>query len=142
MSRPSLLHLNGKRKNIQCARAEQPFGHVTEILRCHVVDICFDHDNVFSRSTAFCTEHKAVLAVNESAANVDCRAEESLDSKRIEPYRRTDTVHDRIHGADLMKFNIFGPDVVDLAFGNGELRKNIRRNSPCVRMNGTLRNHL
>src|SRR2546430_12621839 len=59
MSRPSLLHLNGKRKNIQCARAEQNFGHVTEILRCHVVDICFDHDNVFSRSTAFCTEHKA-----------------------------------------------------------------------------------
>src|SRR5438132_10129324 len=95
MSRPSLLHLNGQRNNIQCARPEQLLGHVTEILRCHVVDVRFEDDNVFSGSNTFFTDHKAdtiwkICKLLRPGSVADTACHKILKRPKPVDYRRKD----------------------------------------------------
>src|SRR5262249_32658888 len=74
----------------------------------------------------------AVLAVNKAAADVDRGAEKTFDSKRVEADSSADGIHDGVHGADLMKLDVFRRDVVHLAFGYRQLRKYLRCQAFCV----------
>ena len=65
-----------------------------------------------------------MLAMDEPAADIDRRTEETFDSQRIEANRRANGVHNRVDGPDLVKFHILGRNVVNLPFRNRQLREN------------------
>src|SRR5262249_22591932 len=78
---------------------------------------------------------------DEAAANVDGGAAEAFDSKSVESNCRSDGIDDRVHRSDLVEFDIFRLNVVNLPFRNRELRKNLRRYPLRVRVQLALMDH-
>jgi len=65
----------------------------------------------------------------------------TLDAKRVEPDSGSDGIHDGVHSADLMEFDVFRRDVMHLAFGCRQLCKYLRCEAFYVRPELAVRDH-
>ena len=101
--------------------------------RCHQLGLCMLLINRRIPQQIRCGRRRhrkyTVLAMNEAAADIDREHRNRSIPKRVETNRRTDSVDNRVDRADFVKLNIFRRDVVNFAFRNRQLRKNVRSRS-------------
>src|SRR2546422_11177585 len=85
--------------------------------------------------------HDAVLAVDETAADINRRAEETLNPKCVEANRCSNSVNDGINGSDFVEFDIRRLDVMHFAFRYRQFREYVRRETLRSRSEIAVANH-
>src|SRR5215831_8060857 len=64
--------------------------------------------------------------MNEPASDVDRRAEKTFNPEGLKTDCSADRINYRIDRTHFMKLDVFGSNVMNLAFGNSKLRENVR----------------